>query len=295
LQQLTARTDELAERHAARVVLLVAARASQSHTVLSRCNEVDDTVLTHSEQIQLGVAGVDAMELRSIVHALVVPNVRSVLLWGGPHIADTRFTALAELTNTVVLFTSATAPGLDGLREILRLQGTGTASKIRDLAYLRLMPWQDLVAQFFDDDELASELDTISRVEIVCGSEPEEYYLLGWLASRLGWLPCGPREFCNAEGKQIEVDLRIEGQARRVRSICLHSSHSVFGAAIERDEDDLVCLTVEGQKHRPQRCMPLHDVDMISLIERAIFSSAEDTVYAETLAMAGRLLEQAAT
>jgi glucose-6-phosphate dehydrogenase assembly protein OpcA len=292
LEQLTTRTDELAERHAARTVLLVESLAAHSHTTHSRCNEVNDTVLTHSEQIQLGVSNVDATELRSIVHALVVPNVRTVLLWGGRHIHDPRFTALADLANTVVLFTSATGSGVEGLREILGLHGTPVAAKIRDLAYLRLMPWQDLVAQLFDDDELAEELPSIARVEIVCGSQPEGYYLVGWLASRLGWTPCGPHEFCNDEGQQIDVDLRIEGHARRVRSICLNSARCAFGAALQRDDEDLVCLSVEGEKHRPQRCLPLHDLDIISLVERAIFSSADHNVYAETLAMAGRLLEQ---
>jgi glucose-6-phosphate dehydrogenase assembly protein OpcA len=291
LQRLTNRAEELSDRHATRTILLVGSLTAHQHTVQSRCNEVNDTVLTHSEQIQLGVSDVDATELRSIVHALIVPNVRTVLLWGGKHLSDMRFSALAELAHTIVLFSSVTGSGAQSLREILHLQGTPVASKIRDLAYLRLMPWQDLVAQFFDDEELMAELPSISRVEVVCGSEPEAYYLVGWLASRLSWTPCGPSEFCNPEGMRIDVDVRIEGPARRVSNIRLHSAHSVFGAAIQDDADDLVCLTVEGEKHRPQRCLPLHDVDMISLLERAIFSTAEDTVYAETLAMAGRYLE----
>ena len=293
LQRLTNRTDELSERHATRTILLVGSLAAHAHTVQSRCNEINDTLLTHSEQIQLGVSDVDATELRSIVHALIVPNVRTVLLWGGKHVSDPRFKALAEIAQTVVLFSSATSSGADALREILRLEGTPVAGKIHDLAYMRLMPWQDLVAQFFDDEELAAELPSISRVDITCGSEPEAYYLVGWLASRLGWDPCGPSEFCNAEGMRIDVAVHIEGPPRRVKSISLRSSRSVFGAAIEDDADDLVCLTVEGEKHRPQRCLPLHDLDILSLLERAIFSTAGDPVYAETLAMAGRYLEHA--
>jgi glucose-6-phosphate dehydrogenase assembly protein OpcA len=291
LQQLTNRTDQLAERYSARTVLLVASLQAQAHTVQARCNEVNDTLLTHSEQIQLGVSDVGAAELRSIVHALVVPNVRTVLLWGGKHVADPRFTALADIAHIVVLFSSATCSGADALRELLPLQGTPVAAKIRDLAYMRLLPWQDLVAQFFDDEELAGELPQISRVDITCGSEPEAYYLVGWLASRLSWSPCGHSEFCNPEGMRIDVGVSIEGPPRRVRSVCLRSAHSVFGATIEKDADDLVCLTVEGEKRRPQRCLPLHDLDIISLLERAIFSTVDDVVYGETVAMAGRYLE----
>ena len=292
LERLTERTNELAERHAARTVLLVSAHQATSHTVHSRCNEIDNTVLTHSEQLQLGVQGVGAAELRSIVHALTIPNVRTVLLWGGRHIADERFTLLAGLANVVVIFSSASSDALQMLRELVALQDAPAAGRIRDIAYLRLNPWQDLIAQFFDDKDLADELSSISRIEVVCGSAPEAYYLVGWLASRLGWDPCGPREFCNAGGARIEIDVRIEGPPRRVRSVSLHSQHCVFAAAVENEADDLVCLSVEGQKHRPQRCLPLHDVDMIALVERAIFSEVDGGVYAQTLAMAGRVLEQ---
>lgn len=294
LQRLKQRTNELAERHAARTILLVASLTAESYTTQSNCIEVNDMLLTHSEHIQLGVANVAPAELRSVVHALVVPNVRTVLLWAGMHVTDERFAALADIADTVVLFSSITGAGASALREILQIRSTPAAPKIHDLAYMRLTPWQDLVAIFFDDEELAGELSGISRLEIVCGSEPEGYYLVGWLASRLGWDPCGPREFCNAEGATITVDLRIEGPVRRIQSIRLQSAHSVFGAAIQKNEDDLVCLTVEGEKHRPLRCMPLHDVDIISLVERAIFSSVDNTVYGQSLEMAGRLLEQGA-
>lgn len=294
LERLTERTNQLAERHAARTVLLVSSHKVTSHTVHSRCNEVENTLLTHSEQLQIGVSGVGGAELRSIAHALTIPNVRTVLLWGGRHIADERFTLLAELANVAVIFSSATSDPLQMLRELVALQHTPPAERVRDIAYLRLNPWQDLIAQFFDDDELTEELTTISRVEVVCGSAPEAYYLVGWLASRLHWDPCGPREFCNAAGARIEIDVRIEGAPRRVRSVSLRSAQCVFGAAVENEAEELVCLTVEGRKHRPQRCLPLHDVDMIALVERAIFADVDSEVYAQTLAMAGRVLEQEA-
>ena len=255
LEQLTERTDQLADRHAARTVLLVSSLEATAYSVRSRCNEVDDTVLTHSEQIQVGVSDIGAAELRSLTHSLCVPNVCTVLLWGGRHIEDERFRLLAGLSNVIVIFSSATGSGPQMLRELVGAQAAPFAAKVRDVAYLRLLTWQDLIAQFFDDEELAGELSSIARVEVVCGSHPEAYYLVGWLASRLGWTPCGPREFCNAAGSPIKIAVRIEGPARRVRSVHLHSSHCVFGVATEKGADDLICLTVEGQKPRPQRCL----------------------------------------
>jgi glucose-6-phosphate dehydrogenase assembly protein OpcA len=239
------------------------------------------------------VENVGAPELRSIVHDLLVPNVRSVLLWGGEHLDDPRFAALAELADIVVLFSSARGGGLEPLREIVKLLGTPLAGKLRDLSYLRLLTWQDTIAQFFDEADLAAELPHICKVQVHSGSAAEAYYLVAWLASRLAWDPCGSAEFCNADGRSIKIEMRREGTPRHIYSITLNSEHSSFGVAIDPQAEDLLCLTVEGQKQRPKRCAPLHDVDMVALIERAIFEQQTAQVYAETLQMLGRLLEHA--
>jgi len=288
LHTMTERLDMLAERNVSRTLLLACEECE--HLVRSHSTEIGDTLVTHSEQIRLAVKDVDAAELRSIVHDLLVPNVRTVLLWGGVHVADPRFSALAELAETIVLFTSAKDGGTASLRELLRLQGTHAEHKIRDLAFLRLLPWQDMIAQFFDDPELAAELPHLARVEVVTGSAPEAFYLAGWLASRLSWDACGKYEFCNVDGGTIKVGVRQDGLPRRVHSVYLHSANSVFGASTQKDAEDLICLTVEGAKQRPRRCVPLHDVDMLSLVERAIFMPRSD-VYAQTLHMVERLLE----
>jgi hypothetical protein len=70
----------------------------------------------------------------------------------------------------------------------------------------------------------------------------------------------------------------------------LHSGSSTFGAKTQEGAEELICLTVEGEKVRPQQCVPLHDVDMATLIENAIFMPVTP-IYAETLAVVERLLE----
>lgn len=291
LERMAERIDTLAQRNVSRTLLLTAEK--REHATRSHCIEIDNTLVTHSEQIELSVENVAAPELRSVVHDLLVPNVRSVLLWGGVHLDDPRFTSLAELADIVVLFSSARGGGVEPLREIIQLVGTPIEAKLRDLSYLRLLTWQDTIAQFFDEPELAAELPHICKVQVVSGSSAEAYYLVAWLASRLAWDPCGSSEFCNADGKTIKVELRREGTPRHVYSITLHSEHSAFGVSTEPDAEDLLCLTVEGQKQRPKRCAPLHDVDMVTLIERAIFERESAQVYADTLHMLGRLLEHA--
>ncbi len=291
LERIAQRIDALAERNVSRTILLTC--DERPHSASSHSSEVDDTLITRSEQIQLAVGHCACEELRSAVHELLVPSVRTVLLWAGAHYVDRRLSALADLADTVVLFSSARDPGTARLQEILKLQGTHVEPKIHDLAFMRLLSWQDIIAQFFDDAELAQELPHLTHVEVVSGSATEAYYLVGWLGSRLSWQPCGENQFCNEDGGTISFDLRQHGSPLRVYAVRLHSHNCVFGAAVREDADDLICVTVEGRKSRPQRCMPLHDLDMVSLIERAIFMPRNDEVFAGTLRTIDRLLELA--
>lgn len=291
LRWLSESSDTFAEAHGFRIVLLDGSHTPENHSVRTHCKELADTLVTSLEQIQLGAKGLTAGELRSIVHDLLVPNVRNVMLWGGRFIDDERFTALSELAETIVLFSAPAGFALQSLRQLAHLEGTSLAPRIRDLAYMRLLSWQDLTAQFFDDPELAAELPALTRVEITSGTEPEAYYLAGWLASRLGWEPCGELTFCAASGAPIAVELHKEGLPRRIRSVYLHSKACTFGICISPDAEDLICLTVEGRKRRALRCVPLHDVDIVSLVERAIFSPADGGVYLETLGLLRRLFE----
>lgn len=278
---------QLAELIAVRIRQLE--ERNPSRTIVLGCERRESSV--QSEHVQIAVADVAAPQLRSLVHGLLVPNVRTVLMWAGAHVADPRFDQLAELADVIILFTSASDAGTRALREVVRLRGTRAEVKLRDLAFLRLLSWQDTIADFFDDDDLAAELPAINRIEVCSGSLPEAYYFVGWLASRLNWQPCGTNEFCNTDGNTIAIDVRREGIPRRVYSVALYTARYVFGASIHPDSDDLICLTVQSPNRCSERCVPLRDVDMLSLIERAIFDAGCRPIYLETLAMVDRLLE----
>lgn len=283
LQWMTDSGDTFAEAHGFRILLLDGSHGAESYSIRTHCKELGDTLLTSLEQIQIGVQGVAAQELRSVTHDLLVPSVRNVLLWAGDHLRDDRFAELSQLADTIVLFTAGESSALESLRELTRLEETPLAPRIRDLAYMRLLPWQDLTAQFFDEPDLAAELPTIARIDITSGSEPEAYYLAAWLASRLGWEPCGELSFRNGQGRTIQAQFHKEGLPRRIGAVRLHSGACTFGVAISPEAEDLICLTVEGRKRRPLRCVPLHDVDIVSLVERAIFSPGDGGVYLQTL------------
>ena len=273
--RLRERFSTFAQKHACKAIFLDATRAGD-----------------RSEETVLGVAGMKAEELRSIVHDLLTADLGSALFWAGRDLSDPRFEALASLGTTVVVDSSRAA---DGKASIIKLAeiGASTDRSLRDLSYLRLLPWQDMVAQFFDDEELARELPHIAGVEVVSGSEPEAYYFAGWLASRLHWKPCGRNQLCNDAGETITVQIERRGDPRRVLSVILRSRNCVFEARLDEDSPDLVCLTVTGNTNLKKRCAPLHDVDLVSLVEQAMFLPRKDPVFIDSLEMARAILDRA--
>ena len=252
----------------------------------------DSRTAVTREHLEVSVKDLTVPQVASLVHDLLVPSVRTVLLWAGSRISEPRFSALGGLADVIIVATSRTADSeTQTLADIVALHGGPLEAKLRDLAFLRLTPWQEMVAQFFDDPALAPELSRLEHVEVHSGTSAEAYYFVGWLASRLDWQPCGKDEFCNADGQTVRVSLRKQGLPRRLASVRLSSGGTSFEAAMQEGSDEIVCLRVEGELQRPQRCAPLREVDMVSLIERAIFVPRDQTVYDETVQMVGRLLQ----
>jgi glucose-6-phosphate dehydrogenase assembly protein OpcA len=93
--------------------------------------------------------------------------------------------ALAELADQVVV-NSAAAP--DPVAALRTLGPFGR--QIIDFTWLRLLPWCELTAQFFDSESARRHLDQITTLQIeYSGSMAASVLYVGWLADRLGWEP----------------------------------------------------------------------------------------------------------
>ncbi|MDQ2992101.1 MAG: glucose-6-phosphate dehydrogenase assembly protein OpcA [Candidatus Eremiobacteraeota bacterium] len=223
-------------------------------------------------------------ELKSTTHAQIVPDVPTVLFWAGKEsVRDPNFFALNELADILVLDSSRGSGDIESLRQLIEYFAQGRRSKVQDLAYLRLAPWQEMIATFFDDVELAPDLGKIESVEIVAGSPAEQYYLLGWLASRLSWKP-----------DMVKFVLRSKGEPRRVYDVALTSADSTYRACLEECKGRVVCLTVEGSHARERHCETLHDVSIVALVEQAILRPGTSDVFRATLDAAHAFLDHAA-
>ncbi len=272
------RAEAILQRHPARVVLLDATREPGAHKA-------------SLEWIDVGVRDVSVSEVASVAHAFTLQDVPTVLVWAAHETTrNPAFTALNQLSNSLVLDSSRTGGDANGLRGLTDYFSQERRYAVQDLAYLRLAPWQEMIADFFDENELAGDLASLQSVKIVAGSQAEALYLLGWLASRLGWKVASPGSFASPSGAPVAYSISMEGNPRRVRSVELASKENVFRAALDESSDETVCLTVEGAKARPARCEPLHDISNVALIERAILMPQTSDVFRATLEAVRELL-----
>lgn len=272
------RIGKLTSKHPSRVIMLDATQRENQYRV-DGC-----------DWIELGVSGSSAELLLSAVSNLRVADAPVVLLWIARGIgSDARFSALCQEATTVVYNSSLLDRGHEALRELVDYAAEHPTLALADIAYLRLGPWQECVATFFDG-KASAELRELQRVEIGCGSEPEAFYLLGWLASRLGWTPSGADSLVDAAGKPVGFEIIAEGEPRRIARIALHSSQSEFIAQLDAGGESIV-LSVTGAHHGTRHEAVKHP-GIAALVERAILWGQNDRVFYEALAAAGRILAQ---
>lgn len=266
----------LAAKHPSRVIMLDAAQSSNLQ-VVAGC-----------DWIELGVKETGPEVLRSAVGALRISNAPVVLLWVARGIgSDPRFAMLCEEAETVVYNSSLLDVGTEALAELVDYVGRNSTIVLADIAYLRLAPWQESVAIFFDGKP--EELADLERVEIACGTEPEAYYLLGWLASRLKWTAIAADTLESKSGKRIVFQIVRRGEPRRVARIALSSSRSNFIAEVDKSEETIL-LSVIGSSEHGKRYRAVNNPGIAALVERAILWGKNDVVFRAALGAAGEIL-----
>jgi glucose-6-phosphate dehydrogenase assembly protein OpcA len=278
------RTHAVAEKHPSRVIVFDALRDAYERDVQS--------VDSRGEWIEIGARGANAAELLSALSMLELQSAPVVLLWAATSIAnDDRFLELARHAKATICSSSLTKNDGSGLQDISAFVSAHPEVGLQDIAYLRLASWQELIAEFFDDARTHEDLRAIERIDLSAGSDAEMYYILGWLASRLEWQPKAAGSLQSHRGP-VTFELHREGPPRRLSRIEIRAGTSTYRATVHDDDQETICLEVEGPHARPRRCTPLHGVDLASLVERAILTTARDAVFIESLATASHILER---
>jgi glucose-6-phosphate dehydrogenase assembly protein OpcA len=264
------RAERIAAKHPCRMIVLDATGSATTEPAGGGRRTID-------------VYAMDAATVASIAKEFSVPGAPGVLWWSGREIAGETLARLLENTRTLIVDSSAHERGEARIRAVAEFAAAHPAVRFHDLAFLRLGPWMDMIAQFFDDAALREDLFFIRGLSIESGSEAEARYLAGWLGSRLSWEPVDGHAFRARDGSPVRLDQTIAGDMRRVRRVVLTSDDSTYVAELAEADANTVCLTVTGAKAKPMRCAPLQNVDNVSLIERALLRDGRDVIFDTSL------------
>jgi hypothetical protein len=257
-------------------------------TTTKRDGELQFTV--QGERVEIDVDDADVATIAGYVTGLSQTGVPTILWWSGMREASRPiFEALLPLIDTLVVDSSGGNPDDTAIRKLVAFHATGPAVVLRDLAWMRLHPWQLMIADLFEDPNLRSELYSIRRLHIRSGSDSEAFYLAGWLASSLGWTATGRDAFTDGEGNIVRFERVRDGEPRRIRAICLDSVTSWYHGELTEDPN-VVSVWVEGDYARPPHLFPLQAIDNASLLERAILEPGRDDVFETALRSVATLL-----
>ena len=285
------RACRLADKHPSLTLILDhTGKRSGEATVSATARDDRPQSTTHGECVDIDVAAFDAATIVSYVAALCTTGVPNVLWWSGANVSTRPvFEALLPRAELLLVDSSGALRDESAVSRLIEFHQEHRDVAMRDLAWLRLRPWQDMVAAFFDDPALRDELFSIRRLHIASGSASEALYLGGWLASRLGWIAAGTDAFADRNGRPVAFVRERVGEIRRIQSICLDSETSWYHGEVTSDPH-VVRVWSEGAHTHEPRLFPLRAVDNTSLLERAILERGTDELFEQTLRILATLL-----
>jgi glucose-6-phosphate dehydrogenase assembly protein OpcA len=254
--------------------------------------------------------------LASVTSPLLVAELPD-FLWvprgeiaGNPLLSD-----LLELADRVIVDTAMLEEPGGNLRFLTDLaQQPKPAPKLTDLVWSRLMPWRQLIAQFFDQPATQPCLDCIDEVTIGYGGADDDgrsgltagLLIAGWLATRLEWR--APGELVRSkDGWRLTLRAGPKGRSREVllslRPTDSAPARSSLGAVIlvangadpgeftvERT-NDVGITTVSETPTMPKvsRLVYGRQPDDVHLLSQELRNFAGDPIYEEALAYAADL------
>jgi glucose-6-phosphate dehydrogenase assembly protein OpcA len=211
---------------------------------------------------------------------------------------------LVELADQVVVDSARVADAAAALR-ILGPFGR----QITDFTWLRLLPWCELTAQFFDSESSRRYLEQITQLQIeYSGSMAASALYAGWMADRLGWEPFSEdraplvRFFRRTAepGQYALAQLLRSSDATLARGTILGITLQVHRPSaaparfhIRRSESGTSAQTSSHLHNgrESERTAPLPSNDVSSLLADALDMIRPSRVYRGALTMALRFLD----
>ncbi|MBA3378613.1 MAG: glucose-6-phosphate dehydrogenase assembly protein OpcA [Chloroflexia bacterium] len=173
-------------------------------------------------------AGIHEMgHLSSLVSPLLAADLPDFLWWpGNDFVHNPLFEDLQQIVDRVIVDSAQLGndtSGVAAMRKLLESNDTNSPH-IGDFTWLRLAPWRQLIAQFFDPPDVQLCLTSIEEVTISYADVREDgssglasaLLTVGWLASRLGWEIMDPLEKRRAGGWSAPLRASANGRGEEI-------------------------------------------------------------------------------
>lgn len=142
------------------------------------------------EYITLSGTAIALERIGGIIAELAIADLPKFVWWKATPSPDhPLFQRLVSSSDTVIFDSSSFVQPEADLKSLAELLKQDTA--LADINWRRLAPWQELTAAAFDPPERRSEIYEVDQVTIdyELGNQSQALMFLGWLASRLKWIP----------------------------------------------------------------------------------------------------------
>lgn len=261
----------------------------------------------------------DVESLSSLVSPLLIAELPDILWWpGGDFSRNPLFLDLQRIVDRVIVDSAQLGRDIAGVASLRDLIDTDDANAtiVGDFTWLRLAPWRQLIAQFFDPPDIQESLSTIEEITIsyadirADGSSGFASALLavGWLASRLGWEILDPLERrktggwsaplrAQSRGRGREISLRLLPDKSPQAKFSLRKVQIVAGGdapgtfVIERsDEDDLITSSETPMSPYVSRMVYARRPTDEQMLGEELQRFGRDPVFEEALSFATKLL-----
>jgi glucose-6-phosphate dehydrogenase assembly protein OpcA len=289
------------------------------HLQLNEQHTGSDAPSLRFETITITAGLADFGHLSSLVSPLLAAELPDFLWWpGNDFVHNPLFEDLQEIVDRVIVDTAKLgndASGVAAMRELLDDDDSG-APLIGDFAWLRLAPWRQLIAQFFDPPDVQLCLSSIEEVTISYADIREDgasgfapaLLTVGWLASRLGWEIMDPLEKRKAGGWTAPLRASENGRGREItlRLLPDRSPHARFSLRhveivsggehsgrfrVERtDADDLVTSSETESVPFVSRMVYAKRPTNEKMLGEELRRFGHDRVFEEAITFATRLL-----
>lgn len=270
-----------------------------------------ETITFWTDQSSAGV-------LSSIVSPLLIAELPTFLWWPSGEFSDNPiFDDLVQISDRLIFDSARLGNDAHAVADYRTLIDEATDPIVGDFTWLRLGPWQQLIAQFFDPADTHESLKQIDSVYISYAQERKDrgsgfaaaLLTCGWLGSRLGWEVIerleprragGWTAFMSATddtGRAHQVQLRLTPDATpgakfSLRSLEIVTNHDMAGTfTIQRtDHDDLITSSKTSATPYVSRMVYSRRHSTVEMLGTELQRFGPDRIFEDAIRLATMLL-----